>query len=908
MLHVIDEDRVRLLTLDRPEARNAFNEALYDAVTEALIAAAADPNVAVVVITGSAGAFSAGTDLLEMAARMGPGFTPGVHGFPGMVDQLAAFPKPLMLAVNGLALGIGATMLGFADLVFMSTEARIKCPFTSLAVAPEAASSFLFPRLLGRQAATWVLLSSEWISAAECHEAGLAWKICEPDDLIPTTMRHAKVLAAKPISSLVESKLAVIAPLAAEIEAARQRENGAFQRLMGAPANIEALRAFAEKRQPDFTGIDAPASPSPAPAPAANVEAASAPDTAVDPIDESVNSTGSVDEDAADAAPVDAGNDASTNQTDPSALEAPDGGTRSGGTPAAGFAAPDPEAKQPAPIPPPPRLVDEVDAEGPPVGWEQPAALRRHLQLGDLIEVLADAIGDRPALITHETELTYAQLDERATRLANHLAAVGVGPDDRVGIHAMNCPEWVEAFYACAKIRAAAVNVNYRYVAAELRYLYDNADCVAVIAAPEYRDVLDEVADALPRVRHRLFLGDEYEAALTTASPERNFPERSPDDHYVLYTGGTTGMPKGVIWRHEDIILGAMNAGRGGRPIERIEQLGEEAAAAPGQMRIMALGPLMHGGSQWAMGNAHVGGGVFIASTVRRFDPHAILDLAARAGAHSISTIGDAMARPLAEALLEPGAPAYDLSNLFSIGNGGAPLSTAVRRQIRQALPNVMILDSFGASETGAAGARADGGEEHSAPRFNVGPDTTVLDDDGNQCAPGVIGKLARSGHIPLGYHGDPEKTAATFKTFAGRRWVIPGDFAQIEDDGSISVLGRGSVSINSGGEKIFPEEVEAALKQHPAVYDAVAVGTPNERWGEQVTALVQLRAGSTASPEELTAHTRTLVADYKAPKAVLFVDVVQRTPVGKADYQWAKSTAIALLTDAAPDDEGNQQ
>ena len=257
MLQIHDTDRVRVLTLDRPEARNAFNEALYDATTDALIDAATDRTVAVVVITGSAGAFSAGTDLLEMAARMGEGFVPGRHGFPGLIDQLAAFPKPLLLAINGLGLGIGATIVGFADLVFMSTEARLKCPFTSLAVAPEAASSFTFPRLLGRQAATWALLSSEWLSAEECHEMGLAWKLCAPDELMDVTLAHARVLAAKPIDSLVISKAAIVAPFAAEIEAARVRENAAFAELMGAPANLEALAAFAEKRAPDFAAIDA---------------------------------------------------------------------------------------------------------------------------------------------------------------------------------------------------------------------------------------------------------------------------------------------------------------------------------------------------------------------------------------------------------------------------------------------------------------------------------------------------------------------------------------------------------------------------------------------------------------------------------------------------------------------------
>ena len=520
----------------------------------------------------------------------------------------------------------------------------------------------------------------------------------------------------------------------------------------------------------------------------------------------------------------------------------------------------------------------------------------RSIQLGDVIEVIADAIPDEMALITNEVAFTYAQLDERATRLANHLMSIGVRRGEHVGIHAQNCHQWVEAFFACAKIGVAAVNVNYRYVEAELRYLYDNADCVAVIAAPEYVADIGNVRDALPMLRDLLVMGDDYEAALAAASPFRNFPGRSGDDRYILYTGGTTGMPKGVVWRHEDIVLGAMNSARQNRPIDRVEVLGEEAAAAPFRARLMSIGPMMHGGGQWIMGNAIVSGGALVLYTKPRFDAHEVWQLTAEAKVNSLSTIGDAMARPLAEALLAQPRPQYDLSMLFAIGNGGAPLSSGVREQIRAALPNVAILDSFGASETGAAGSRPDDGTSLSSPKFQTGPETTVLADDGRVCAVGEVGKLARSGHIPLEYYKDPAKTAATFPTFGGRRWVIPGDFAQIEPDGMISLLGRGSVCINSGGEKIYPEEVEAALKQHPDVFDAVVVGTPNVRWGEQVTALVQLRPGASPSVDDVVAHSRMLVADYKSPKAVLFVPEVVRTPVGKADYQWAKAEAVRLL------------
>jgi enoyl-CoA hydratase/carnithine racemase len=257
MIHVDDSERIRTITLDRPQARNAFDEALYDALTDALIDAGPRRDVAVVVITGAGGAFSAGQDLHEMAQRTMGGFTPGRHGFPGLVDQLIELPKPLICAVNGLALGIGATMLGFADLVLMSTDARLRCPFTRLAVAPEAASSVTFPRLLGRQHATWALLSSEWLSAEECREMGLAWRVVAPEQLMAETRRVATVLASKPIDSLVESKRTIVEPLRAELAAARERENAAFVRLMGTPANIEALAAFAERREPDFAAIDA---------------------------------------------------------------------------------------------------------------------------------------------------------------------------------------------------------------------------------------------------------------------------------------------------------------------------------------------------------------------------------------------------------------------------------------------------------------------------------------------------------------------------------------------------------------------------------------------------------------------------------------------------------------------------
>ncbi|MCU1354425.1 MAG: paaF 3 [Acidimicrobiales bacterium] len=256
LLRVDDHARVRTFTLDRPEALNAFNEALYDALTEGVMAAAEDPGIAVALLTGTGRAFCAGADLLEMADRISnPDFAVGRHGFPGLIDALIDFPKPLVVAVNGLGVGIGATILGYADLSFMATTARLRCPFTNLGVAPEAASSFTFPTLLGRQNAMWALLSSEWISAEEAHAMGLVWKLAEPDDLLDEARRHAELLAAKPISSLVASKAAVVAPMKAHLAAAREREDQAFAELMGGPANLEALAAFAEGRAADFTHL-----------------------------------------------------------------------------------------------------------------------------------------------------------------------------------------------------------------------------------------------------------------------------------------------------------------------------------------------------------------------------------------------------------------------------------------------------------------------------------------------------------------------------------------------------------------------------------------------------------------------------------------------------------------------------
>jgi len=518
----------------------------------------------------------------------------------------------------------------------------------------------------------------------------------------------------------------------------------------------------------------------------------------------------------------------------------------------------------------------------------------RPLNLADVLEAMADAVPDRVAIATLDRDWTYAEVDERSTRLANHLVSLGVRPGEHVAVHSANRIEWVDAYYGCFKARAVPININYKYLHDELAYLYDNADCVAAIVAPEHLEALQALS--LPTLRHVLVLDERYDDSLAAASTQR-LGDRSADDLYVLYTGGTTGNPKGVVWRHEDILRAALNAGRFGAPIESVEQLAAEAAANPSPMTLLACGPMMHGGSQWILGNGHVSGATVALYTEPHFDPEKVLDLVERARVNSLTFLGDAMGRPVAEAILAQ-PDRWDLSSLAAVSNGAAPLSEAVREEIRRALPGRFILDSYGSSESGATGSRVDDGSDGaaSAPRFGVGADVEVFDTEMKPCPPGVDGMLGRTGAIPLGYYKDPVKTAATFKVVDGVRWSIPGDFARREADGSVTVLGRGSVCINTGGEKVHPEEVEGVLLRHPDVFDAVVVGTPHERWGQQVTALVRAREGAEVTEDQLREHARSLISGYKVPKRVLFVPEVPRTPVSKVDYPASAALAAELL------------
>lgn len=516
--------------------------------------------------------------------------------------------------------------------------------------------------------------------------------------------------------------------------------------------------------------------------------------------------------------------------------------------------------------------------------------------LAELFEEVADAVPDREALVHGDRRLTYAQLDERAGRLAAVLADAGVGVGDHVGLHLWNGTEYLEGMLAAFKLRAVPVNVNYRYVAEELRYLFADAGLAAIVHEPTFTDL---VADArTDGLRFALARGADYEAALASASgPARPADGRSGDDRYILYTGGTTGPPKGVVWRHEDIFFAAL--GGGGDP--PITSPGELRQRAPrGRTRMLPACPFMHGSAHWMGLSTLFRGGTVVVDPSPTFAAAGLWQVVADEAVTFLVIVGDAFGRPLLDAL---DAGEWDLSSLTVILSGGAVLSPTVKDGLLERLPGCMVVDGFGASETGGQGQmvavpRAAG----TNPRFAMDPDTTVLDDDLQPVAPGsgVVGRLARRGRIPLGYHNDPDKTAATFPTVGGVRWSVPGDLATVEADGTITVLGRGSVSINTGGEKVHPEEVEAVLKAHPAVFDAVVVGVPDERWGQRVTAVVQPRAGVRGPTlEELADHARTSLAGYKVPRGLVVVDAVVRSPSGKADYPWAQEVA-AKGTNAA--------
>ncbi|HEX9538118.1 MAG TPA: acyl-CoA synthetase [Streptosporangiaceae bacterium] len=519
------------------------------------------------------------------------------------------------------------------------------------------------------------------------------------------------------------------------------------------------------------------------------------------------------------------------------------------------------------------------------------------LNFADIFEHAVDAFPDRIAVACGDRQVTYSELEGRANRLAHHLAGIGVRPGDHVGLYARNSIEAAEAIIAACKLRAVTVNINYRYVENELRYMFEDSDPAALVYDREFAPRVAAVAPTAPGLRGTVVIDDgsdadigagtEYEAALAAASAERDFPPRSSDDVYIIYTGGTTGYPKGVMWRHEDIwrtLAGGINFVTGVPLADEWEQ-SRRGLQSGGLVKLCAA-PLIHGAAQVA-----TLGGLFAGETIvlmPRFDAHEIWRTVERRKVNLLVIIGDAMARPLIDAYRAGG---YDASSLVAISSSAALFSPVVKDDCTTLLPNVVITEAIGSSETGFAGLGfvAAGAEQRGGPTVTPAPDTIVLDDEGHRAGPGQVGRLARGGHFPLGYYKDPVKSAAIFTEVDGKRYTVPGDWARVEADGSVTLLGRGNTCVNTGGEKVFPEEVEGALKSHADIFDALVIGVPDERLGQRVAALVQLREGRALDLAALEAHLRGQIAGYKVPRSIWLVDSIGRTAAGKADYGWAR-------------------
>ncbi|MFC7493528.1 MULTISPECIES: acyl-CoA synthetase [unclassified Nocardioides] len=539
--------------------------------------------------------------------------------------------------------------------------------------------------------------------------------------------------------------------------------------------------------------------------------------------------------------------------------------------------------------------------------------------LATVFATVARAVPDQEVVIWRDRRVTYAEMDARVDGIARFLVGRGLGAraerselanhesgQDHVGIYLRNGNEYLEAMLGAFRARVAAFNVNYRYVAEELVYLLKDADTRGLVFHSEFAPVVAEVREQLPELTVLVQVSDEsghdllpgavwYDDALAAPEPAGGMPTPSGEDLYLLYTGGTTGMPKGVLWKHHDIYVSTMGGTPFGEtePYPSYDAIAEFARNANGGLAMLMIPPFMHGAAQWSTFHGITSGGrVVIPDDVHRLDPANALEVAARERVLNVVCVGDAIAKPIIEEV-ERGS--YDLSGLVSFGNGGAALTPSVRERIFAALPHVMVLDSAGSSESGLQMSQMTmKGVEEEAMVFTPRPDTWVLDDLlTRQLEPGESGGwLARRGFVPLGYLGDPEKSARTFPVVDGERWAVPGDRASVLDDGRIRLLGRDSVTINSGGEKIFAEEVERAVAAHPAVRDVVVAGRPSERWGNEVVAVVELEAGVDVSDDELLAEAGRHVARYKLPKAIVRVPQVQRSPSGKADYRWARAQA----------------
>lgn len=541
--------------------------------------------------------------------------------------------------------------------------------------------------------------------------------------------------------------------------------------------------------------------------------------------------------------------------------------------------------------------------------------------LAQVHEAVEAAVPERECIVFRDRRLSYRDVGDRSRQVANTLLAHGLGTvvdrqhlaphqsgQDHVALYLHNGNEYLEAMLGSFKARVAPFNVNYRYVAEELEYLLDDASARAIVYHSAFAPVLAEVLPRLPRLELLLQVGDGsghpllpgarwYEDALAEQPPELSAEVRaawSPDDLYVLYTGGTTGMPKGVLWRQADIFVGAL----GGRRLDTDEEWDDLAQivehARDGGSRLLPGPPFMHGAAHWLAFNGFTNANTLVLPSVAdHLDPADVATLAQDERVDVVLIVGDAFGRPLVEEL-ERGD--YDLSSLLVLVSGGAALSPGVKQRLLAAVPTMMVLDGLGASETGQQASQlTSAGQTPTTGTFRPGPGMCVLDEGLEQVlSPGHegLGWLAQTGRVPLGYLGDPDRTRRTFPVIDGTRYSVPGDRARLRADGLLELFGRDAVTINSGGEKIFAEEVEQALLRHPSVADCVVAGRPSERWGEEVVAVVQLVDGVAASDADLREEAARHLARYKLPKAIVHVERVQRAPSGKADYRWAREIA----------------
>ena len=536
-------------------------------------------------------------------------------------------------------------------------------------------------------------------------------------------------------------------------------------------------------------------------------------------------------------------------------------------------------------------------------------------QVADLFEAVTDQIPEREALILGQKRLTYSQLDKKSNKAAHMLKKIGISKGDHIGIYAYNCIEWIEVMLGAYKIGAVPININYRYVEEELAYLIGNSDMVAIVYQSQFAPLLKAIKDRTPSLKEYIHIKEsdeelpksfnqeskEYKTLIDIESEERSFEKRSGKDMYVLYTGGTTGLPKGVMWTQEDVI---MTLGGGidhltGEKFPSPEGMSKKCLAD--QITALALAPLMHGAAQWQALNSFFSGWKLILNDQKNFNASYIWNLIAKEKVQNLTITGDAMGRPLADELPQVFKDNINIDSLSILSSTAAIFSSVIKDEFLNFLPNLLIIDAVGSSETGSTGINI---YDKNAKKKNAGGPTfdrpkhsTILHPKTltpiKETDTETIGYLARSGNVPIGYYKDKKKSASTFVEENKTKYSLPGDQAKFNSKGQIVLLGRGSVSINSGGEKIFPEEVEAALKAHPKVFDCLVVGIPDKRWGEKVTAIIQSRDGKKIKMNDLKTACKTYVASYKFPKELKFVKRIKRSPSGKPNYIWAKDQAI---------------